>query len=117
LFYAIPVLLALVALGQQLVNGTGTGFVQSVLNGRRPSSHRRDSVVGAAWPDPGRGRIASPPADVADLAGEAIRLADLPAARQRMIAVLGHDQAGTSPEVLGWVDSTVEIPMISTGQA
>jgi tRNA (guanosine-2'-O-)-methyltransferase len=50
-----------------------------------------------------------------ELAEEAIRLADLPAARQRTIAVLGHEQTGIPPEALGLLDVAVEIPMIGSG--
>jgi tRNA (guanosine-2'-O-)-methyltransferase len=50
-----------------------------------------------------------------ELADEAIRLADLPAARQRTIAVLGHEQAGIPAEALDLLDVAVEIPMIGTG--
>jgi len=50
-----------------------------------------------------------------ELADEAIRLADLPAARQRTIAVLGHEQTGIPPEALDLLDAAVEIPMIGSG--
>jgi tRNA (guanosine-2'-O-)-methyltransferase len=50
-----------------------------------------------------------------ELADEAIRLADLPAARSRTIAVLGHEATGIPPDALDLVDSVVEIPMIGTG--
>ena len=50
-----------------------------------------------------------------ELAEEAIRLADLPAARQRTIAVLGHEQTGIPPEALDLLDAAVEIPMIGSG--
>lgn len=50
-----------------------------------------------------------------ELADEAIRLADLPAARQRTIAVLGHERTGIPPEALDLLDLAVEIPMIGTG--
>jgi tRNA (guanosine-2'-O-)-methyltransferase len=50
-----------------------------------------------------------------ELADEAIRLADLRAARQRTIAVLGHEQTGIPPEALDLLDAAVEIPMIGTG--
>jgi tRNA G18 (ribose-2'-O)-methylase SpoU len=50
-----------------------------------------------------------------ELADEAIRLADLPAARQRTVAVLGHEQTGIPPEALDLLDVAVEIPMIGTG--
>ena len=50
-----------------------------------------------------------------ELADEAIRLADLPAARQRTVAVLGHEQSGIPAEALDLLDAAVEIPMIGTG--
>jgi tRNA (guanosine-2'-O-)-methyltransferase len=50
-----------------------------------------------------------------ELADEAIRLADLPAARQRTIAVLGHEQTGIPAEALHLLDAAIEIPMIGTG--
>ena len=50
-----------------------------------------------------------------ELADEAIRLADLPAARGRTIAVLGHERAGIPAEALDLLDLAVEIPMIGTG--
>jgi tRNA G18 (ribose-2'-O)-methylase SpoU len=50
-----------------------------------------------------------------ELADEAIRLGDLPAARQRTIAVLGHEHSGIPPEALDLLDLAVEIPMIGTG--
>ncbi len=50
-----------------------------------------------------------------ELADEAIRLADLPAARKRTIVLLGHEQSGIPPEGLDRVDIAVEIPMIGTG--
>ena len=50
-----------------------------------------------------------------ELADEAVRLADLPAARRRTIAVLGHEHAGIPPEALDLLDVAVEIPMIGTG--
>jgi tRNA (guanosine-2'-O-)-methyltransferase len=50
-----------------------------------------------------------------ELADEAVRLADLPAARQRTIAVLGHERSGIPPEALDLLDVAVEIPMIGTG--
>ena len=50
-----------------------------------------------------------------ELAEEAIRLADLPAARQRTIAVLGHEQTGIPSEALDLLDVAVEIPMIGSG--
>jgi tRNA G18 (ribose-2'-O)-methylase SpoU len=50
-----------------------------------------------------------------ELADEAIRLADLPAARTRTIAVLGHEQTGIPPEAVDLLDACVEIPMVGTG--
>ncbi|MGD0607484.1 MAG: TrmH family RNA methyltransferase [Streptosporangiaceae bacterium] len=50
-----------------------------------------------------------------ELADEAVRLADLPAARQRTIAVLGHEQTGIPAEALDLLDAVAEIPMIGTG--
>jgi tRNA (guanosine-2'-O-)-methyltransferase len=50
-----------------------------------------------------------------ELADEAIRLADLPAARSRTVAVLGHEGTGIPPEALGLLDVVVEIPMVGTG--
>lgn len=50
-----------------------------------------------------------------ELADEAIRLGDLPAARQRTVVLLGHERDGTPPDALALVDDVVEIPMIGTG--
>lgn len=50
-----------------------------------------------------------------ELAEEAVRLADLPAARNRTIAVLGNERSGIPPEALDRLDLVVEIPMIGTG--
>jgi tRNA (guanosine-2'-O-)-methyltransferase len=50
-----------------------------------------------------------------ELADEAVRLADLPAARQRTVAVLGHEQTGIPAEALELLDVAVEIPMVGTG--
>jgi tRNA G18 (ribose-2'-O)-methylase SpoU len=50
-----------------------------------------------------------------ELADEAVRLADLSAARGRTIAVLGHERSGIPPEALNQLDLVVEIPMIGTG--
>jgi tRNA (guanosine-2'-O-)-methyltransferase len=50
-----------------------------------------------------------------ELADEAIRLADLAAARRRTIAVLGHEQTGIPPEALDLLDGCVEIPLVGTG--
>ena len=50
-----------------------------------------------------------------ELADESVRLADLPAARERTVAVLGHERTGIPPEALDLLDVAVEIPMIGTG--
>jgi tRNA (guanosine-2'-O-)-methyltransferase len=50
-----------------------------------------------------------------ELADEAIRLADLPVARARTIAVLGHESTGIPADALDLVHTVVEIPMIGTG--
>lgn len=50
-----------------------------------------------------------------ELAEDAVRLADLPAARRRTVVVLGHEQSGIPPEALDLLDTVVEIPMLGTG--
>jgi tRNA (guanosine-2'-O-)-methyltransferase len=50
-----------------------------------------------------------------ELAEDAVRLADLPMARGRTVAVLGHEQSGIPAEALDLLDEAVEIPMIGTG--
>ena len=52
-----------------------------------------------------------------ELADEALRLADLPPARRRTIAVLGHESTGIPPEALDLLDAAVEIPMVGTGHS
>jgi tRNA (guanosine-2'-O-)-methyltransferase len=52
-----------------------------------------------------------------ELAEGAVRLADLPAARRRTIAVLGHEQHGIPPDALELLDGAVEIPMVGIGQS
>jgi tRNA (guanosine-2'-O-)-methyltransferase len=52
-----------------------------------------------------------------ELADEAVRLADLPAARRRTVIVLGHESTGIPPDVLDLLDVAVEIPMVGTGQS
>ena len=52
-----------------------------------------------------------------ELAEGAIRLADLPAAKHRTIAVLGHEQQGIPPEALDLLDGAVEIPMVGVGDS
>ncbi|WP_281369124.1 TrmH family RNA methyltransferase [Phytohabitans rumicis] len=50
-----------------------------------------------------------------ELAEDAVRLADLPAARRRTVAVLGHEQTGIPPDALDLLDDVVEIPMVGVG--
>jgi tRNA (guanosine-2'-O-)-methyltransferase len=52
-----------------------------------------------------------------ELADEAVRLADLPAARSRTVAVLGHESYGIPAEALDLLDLAVEIPMVGTGHS
>jgi len=85
----------------------------------RGNTLRRPACVHWAGPDPcawlERQRSAGARIVGIELADEAVRLADLPAARQRTVAVLGHEQTGIPPEALGLLDVAVEIPMIGTG--
>ncbi|MEU4716286.1 TrmH family RNA methyltransferase [Micromonospora purpureochromogenes] len=50
-----------------------------------------------------------------ELADEAIRLGDLPAARRRTVVVLGHEAEGIPPDALDALDAVVEIPMVGQG--
>jgi tRNA (guanosine-2'-O-)-methyltransferase len=50
-----------------------------------------------------------------ELADEAVRLGDLPAARRRTVMVLGHESTGIPAEALDLLDVAVEIPMVGTG--
>ncbi|WP_435601976.1 TrmH family RNA methyltransferase [Streptomyces sp. bgisy130] len=50
-----------------------------------------------------------------ELADGAVRLADLAAAREPTVMVLGHEQHGIPPEALDLLDEVVEIPMVGTG--
>jgi tRNA (guanosine-2'-O-)-methyltransferase len=50
-----------------------------------------------------------------ELVEEAITLGDLPVARRRTVAVLGHEQSGIPAEALDAIDLFVEIPMVGTG--
>jgi tRNA (guanosine-2'-O-)-methyltransferase len=50
-----------------------------------------------------------------ELVDEAVRLADLLAARDRTVMVLGHEQSGIPPEALELLDHAVAIPMVGTG--
>jgi tRNA (guanosine-2'-O-)-methyltransferase len=51
----------------------------------------------------------------AELADDAVRLADLPAARRRTVLVLGHERDGIPPAAVELLDTAVEIPMIGHG--
>jgi tRNA (guanosine-2'-O-)-methyltransferase len=50
-----------------------------------------------------------------ELADDAVRLGDLPAARQRTVMVLGNESEGIPDEALPLLDTIVEIPMVGTG--
>ncbi|WP_431946549.1 TrmH family RNA methyltransferase [Actinacidiphila sp. bgisy167] len=50
-----------------------------------------------------------------ELADEAVRPADLPAARRTTVVVLGHEQHGIPPEALDLLDLAVGIPTVGTG--
>jgi tRNA (guanosine-2'-O-)-methyltransferase len=50
-----------------------------------------------------------------ELADEAVRLGDLPAARGRTVMVLGHEQTGIPPEAVDFLDLAIEIPMVGAG--
>ena len=50
-----------------------------------------------------------------ELADDAVRLGDLPAARRRTVVVLGHESDGIPYEALPLLDTIVEIPMVGTG--
>ena len=52
-----------------------------------------------------------------ELAEDAVRLADLPMARGRTVAVLGNERTGIPPEALDLLDEVVEIPMIGSGKS
>ena len=50
-----------------------------------------------------------------ELADDAVRLGNLPAARTRTIVLLGHERDGVPLAALELADLAVEIPMIGTG--
>ncbi|WP_088286782.1 TrmH family RNA methyltransferase [Kineosporia sp. A_224] len=52
-----------------------------------------------------------------ELAEPAVRLADLPPARERTVMVLGHESTGIPQEGLDLLDVAVEIPMLGTGHS
>ncbi len=85
---------------------------------RRGNTLRRPACVHWVHDPPGwlaRERVAGTAIVGVELADEAVRLADLPSARGRTIAVLGHEQQGIPPEALDLLDTVVEIPMVGTG--
>jgi tRNA (guanosine-2'-O-)-methyltransferase len=85
---------------------------------RRGNTLRRPACVHWVHDPPGwlaRERAAGTRVVGVELAEEAVRLGDLPAARGRTIAVLGHEQIGIPPEALDLLDTVVEIPMVGTG--
>jgi tRNA (guanosine-2'-O-)-methyltransferase len=85
---------------------------------RRGNTLRRPACVHWVHDPPGwlaRERAADTRVVGVELAEEAVRLGDLPAARGRTIAVLGHEQTGIPPEALDLLDTVVEIPMVGTG--
>jgi len=85
----------------------------------RGNTLRRPACVHWTGPDACRWLLRQRSAEAriigVELAEEAIRLADLPAARRRTIAVLGHEQTGIPPEALELLDVAVEIPMAGSG--
>ena len=50
-----------------------------------------------------------------ELAEDAIRLSELPLARERTVILLGHEHDGVPLEIWDLVDEVVEIPMVGTG--
>ncbi|WP_088318027.1 TrmH family RNA methyltransferase [Kineosporia sp. R_H_3] len=52
-----------------------------------------------------------------ELAVPAVRLADLPPARERTVMVLGHERTGIPQDGLDLLDVAVEIPMLGTGHS
>jgi tRNA (guanosine-2'-O-)-methyltransferase len=84
----------------------------------RGNTLRRRTCVhftGPAAPWLTRQRLAGQRILGVELVDEAIRLADLPAAREPTIAVLGHEQHGIPPDALELLDTAVEIPMVGHG--
>ncbi|MFE0025370.1 TrmH family RNA methyltransferase [Amycolatopsis sp. NPDC059021] len=85
---------------------------------RRGNTLRRPACVHWVHDPPGwlaRGRAAGTHVVGVELAEEAVRLADLPPARGRTIAVLGHERHGVPSEALDLLDTVVEIPMAGMG--
>lgn len=84
----------------------------------RGNTLRRPTCVhftGPALPWLRRQRLAGQRILGIELLDEAVRLADLPPAREPTIALLGHEQHGIPPEALELLDAAVEIPMVGHG--
>jgi tRNA G18 (ribose-2'-O)-methylase SpoU len=103
------------AVGACLVVARRPGIDASLAKGntlrRGGCVHRVDEPI--AWLD--AQRAAGTAIVGVELADEAIRLGDLPAARGRTVVVLGHEHDGIPPEAMELLDQVVEIPMIGTG--
>jgi tRNA (guanosine-2'-O-)-methyltransferase len=86
---------------------------------RRGNTLRRPACVHWTGRDPlawiGEQRLSGSMIIGVELAEDAVRLADLPAARTRSVMLLGHEQTGIPPEALDLLDVAVEIPMIGHG--
>lgn len=86
---------------------------------RRGNTLRRPACVHWTGRDPlawiGEQRLSGSVIIGVELAEDAVRLADLPAARTRSVMLLGHEQTGIPPEALDLLDVAVEIPMIGHG--
>jgi tRNA (guanosine-2'-O-)-methyltransferase len=86
---------------------------------RRGNTLRRPACVHWTGRDPlawiGQQRLSGSVIIGVELAEDAVRLADLPAARTRSVMLLGHEQSGIPPEALDLLDVAVEIPMIGHG--
>jgi tRNA G18 (ribose-2'-O)-methylase SpoU len=52
-----------------------------------------------------------------ELADDAVRLGDLPAARKRTVMVLGNEGEGIPADALPLLDTVVEIPMVGAGHS
>jgi tRNA (guanosine-2'-O-)-methyltransferase len=78
---------------------------------RRPCIHWVGSKLG--WLDAQRSagsRIIG-----VELADGATRLADVTAARERTVVLLGHEHLGLPDEVWNYLDEIIEIPMVGVG--
>ena len=82
---------------------------------RRPACVHWTGADVLGWLD--RQRAAGSRVVGVELTDESVRLADLPAARQRTVMVLGHEHSGIPPEALELLDLAVEIPMVGSGDS